>query len=56
MIASVEHPMGSQEAADDDDDDDDDESDDADFKPGGESDVDEEYDEGSDAGACGLTA
>ena len=55
MIASVDHPMGSQEAAAAADDDDD-ESDDADFKPGGESDVDEEYDEGSDAGACGMTA
>ena len=55
MIASVDHPMGSQEAAAAADDDDD-ESDDADFKPGGESDVDEEYDEGSDAGARGITA
>ena len=35
---------------DDDDDDDDEESEDADFAPGGESDVDEEYEEGNEAG------
>ena len=39
-----------QEEDDDEDDDDDDESEDADFAPGGESDVDEEYDEGNVSG------